>query len=93
MNNTDNIVARDQNVYMSNRTKMELSGIDDVESFTDTSVIASSSLGNIAIEGENLKIESFSSDSGILIVHGNFDSFCYFGNANKKKRKLFSSKQ
>ena len=92
MNNTGTNI-REQNVFMSDRTKMELTGIDDVESFSDTSVIASSSLGSIAIEGENIKIESFSSDTGILIVKGNFDSFCYFGNSDKKKRRLFSSRQ
>ena len=93
MNNTDNSNIREHNVFMSDRTKMELTGIDDVESFTDTSVIATSSLGSIAIEGENIKIENFSSDTGILTVKGNFDSLCYFGNSDKKKRRLFSSRQ
>lgn len=92
MNNIDTS-TREQNVFMSDRTRMELTGIVDVENFTDESVIASSSLGSIAIEGQNIKIESFSSDTGILIVKGNFDSFCYFGATDKKKRRLFSSRQ
>ena len=81
----------EQNVILTGRARMELSGISDVESFTDTSVIALSSLGNISIDGEELKIESFSADTGRLVVNGKFDSFCYFGRESKK-RGLFSSR-
>lgn len=76
-------------VLLDNRSRMELDGILDVESFTDTSIIANSSLGNVAIEGSDLKVDSFSSQTGKLVVKGNVDSFCYFGNSKGKKR-LFS---
>ena len=79
----------DQSVHMSGRTRIELTGITDVESFSDTSVIACSSLGNISIDGEELKIESFSSDTGRLIVNGNLYGFCYFGR-EVRRRGLFS---
>lgn len=78
----------EQNVILKNRKAMELSGIIDVESFTDTSIIAESSLGSISIDGEGLKIESFSSTDGKLTLCGKVDAFCYFGR-EKKKRSLF----
>lgn len=74
---------------MSGRTRLEVSGVTDVESFTDTSVIAISELGSISIDGEELKIESFSCDSGWLIVNGKLDGFYYFGR-DKKRRGFFS---
>ncbi len=77
-------------ILLDNRARMELDGILDVESFTDLSIIANSTLGNIAIDGTDLKVDSFSSQTGKLIVKGNIDSFCYFGNSKGKKR-LFSS--
>ena len=85
----NNETAIDQSVHMSGRSRIELTGITDVESFSDTSVIACSSLGNISIDGEELKVESFSAETGRLIVNGNLDGFCYHGR-EVRRRRLFS---
>ncbi|MCI9449432.1 MAG: hypothetical protein HFE30_04175 [Clostridiales bacterium] len=86
----NNEINPEQNVLMLNRSRMELSGISEVESFTDENILALSSLGDISIDGEELKIESFSAESGKLVVNGKFDGFCYFGNESKRRRRLFS---
>lgn len=86
----NNVSIPEQNVSLEGRTRMELSGVSDVESFTDTSVIAETTLGCISIDGEQLKIESFSADTGRLIVVGKFDGFCYFGKESKKRGFFFS---
>ena len=88
----NNVSLNEQNVTLSGRAKMELSGVSDVESFTDTSVIAETSLGSISIDGEELKIESFSAETGRLVVVGKFDGFCYFGKESKK-RGFFSFRE
>ncbi len=80
----------EQSIVLRDRARMELSGISDVESFSDTSVIALSSLGNISVDGEGLKIESFSTDTGRLVICGKLDAVCYFGR-RAKRRRLFSS--
>ena len=82
-----------QNVFMFNRSRVELDGIIEVESFTDVNVIALSSLGNIAIDGCELKVESFSSETGKLVVNGNIDGFCYFGRKTLGKRRLSLKKE
>ena len=87
--NNDNVIP--QSVYLINRSKMELEGIIDVECFTDTAISIVSTLGKIAIDGSELKVESFSTDSGKLILKGNIDGFCYYGR-EKKKKKLLSSR-
>lgn len=86
----NNETTMPHSLLLDNRSRMELDGILDVESFTDLSIIASSTLGNIAIDGSELKVDSFSSQSGKLVVKGNIDSFCYFASSKGKKR-LFSS--
>ena len=43
-----------QDVCLFSRKKMELTGIEEVESFTDSLITAASVLGMIAIEGRNL---------------------------------------
>lgn len=72
-----------QDVCLFSRERMELSGIDEVESFTDEIITVSSVLGMIGIEGKNLKIESFSADSGELKITGYIDSLYYYA-ANDK---------
>ena len=86
----NNVSTSEQNVTLTGRARIELSGVSDVESFTDTSVIAETTLGNISIDGEDLKIESFSADIGRLVVNGKFDGFCYFGKESKKRGFFFS---
>lgn len=89
MNNSASV---SQNVLMFNRSRVELDGIIDVESFTDQYVIAESSLGKISLDGEELKIESFSTETGKLVVNGKLDSVCYFGKEASRKRRSSSKK-
>lgn len=70
-----------QDVCLFSRKRIELTGIEEVESFTDEQIILSSVLGMIAIEGHGLKIESFSMENGELKANGEVDSFYYY---NKK---------
>ncbi|MBE6711313.1 MAG: sporulation protein YabP [Clostridia bacterium] len=80
-----------QDICLFSRRRMELTGIEEVESFTDEQITVESSLGMIAIEGKNLKIESFRTECGSLIVNGEFDSLYYYGKQeNGEKRGIFS---
>ena len=80
-----------QDVCLFSRKKMELTGIEEVESFTDSLITASSVLGMIAIEGRNLKIECFSTDDGNLRITGDFDSISYYAKREKQEKSgLFS---
>lgn len=87
----NNDFSTHQSIVISDRTRMELSGITDVDSFSENSVVAVSQLGDISIDGEELKVESFSAESGKLIINGKFDALCYFGRRSRK-RGLFSKK-
>ena len=52
------------NISITNRRHSELTGIDDVLSFDDSSISMHSALGDMVIEGEELKIDSFSAEKG-----------------------------
>ena len=79
-----------QNVCLFSRKRMELCGIEEVESFTDEAITLVSALGMIAVEGSGLKIESFSTEKGELVIVGEFDSFYYYGKKDGGKRSVFS---
>ena len=63
-------IVTSHTVEVSDRRHMVLTGIDDVLSFDEGSLCAHSSMGDIFIEGEELKVEGFSSERGLLTVSG-----------------------
>ena len=67
MNGTESV---NQDVRLFSRKRMELTGIEEVESFTENSIEMRSSLGPLSVEGEGLKIESFSTEKGELLING-----------------------
>jgi len=71
-----------QDVCLFSRRRMELSGIEEVGTFTEEQVILSSCMGMIAIDGKGLKIENFSMEKSHLIITGEIDGFYYY---EKKK--------
>jgi len=79
-----------QDICIYQRQRAHLCGIEEVESFTDTEIVALSCLGTISIMGEELKIDNFSTNSGELEIHGKIDSCCYFGKETKAKKGIFS---
>ena len=76
-----------QDICLFSRKRMELTGIEEVESFTDEQITVASTLGMIAVEGKNLKIESFNTENGALKINGEFDSFYYYGKQEKEEKK------
>jgi hypothetical protein len=55
-----------------------MSGISEVEEFQDTEIIVVADEGNISIEGEGLRIDSFSSETKNIIISGKITGFFYY---------------
>ncbi len=66
-----------QNIFIEERQRAHLSGIGEVDSFTDREIVALSSLGELVIEGEELHIEAFSTETGELEVRGHVSGIYY----------------
>ena len=81
-----------QDVCLFSRRRMELSGIEEVGSFTEEQIILSGILGMIAIEGHGLKIENFSMEKKDLSLSGEIDSFYYYEKKNSGEKKGLLSK-
>ena len=78
----------DQNVYLYSRKRIELTGITDVCEFTENTVEMTLHDGYLGIDGEDLKIDYFSSDTGKVAIHGLICAVTYYGKApNSKKAK------
>lgn len=73
---------------IENRRQVRLTGIDDVLSFNEYEITMHSALGSLIIEGEQLKIDCFSSEKGTLDVSGKIDGIAYLdADTGKHARK------
>ena len=83
------VTERDCDIYLFDRKKAELTGISDVIGFTDSNITLNCKFGVVTIDGRELKIVSFDSESGKLSVTGTVDSIFYYGepSSDKKGRK------
>ncbi len=62
---------------LEKRGKMKLTGVTEVISFDELSVIADTDCGVIIIKGENLHIDSLDLEKGDMSLDGSIDSVSY----------------
>ena len=85
------VVKTQQNVILTSRTRLEMTGIEDISSFDEQSIILTSSEGGISIEGEGLKIHSFSLNTGDLAILGKVNGIFYFGKRSDMQKEKNAS--
>lgn len=66
-----------QNVIIENRKKLNISGIKDVSSFDDETILLDTVFGKMTIKGENLHIESYNTQTGDLVAKGKVYAVVY----------------
>ena len=71
-----------QNVIIESRKKLNISGVRQVISFDDETVLLDTLLGRMTIKGENVKIESFNSSTGDLVAVGTIHAVVYMAGEN-----------
>lgn len=70
-----------QNVIIENRKRLNISGVKEVSSFDDETVLLDTALGRMTVKGEGLHIESFNTVTGDLIAVGKVHAVVYMSNA------------
>ncbi len=71
-----------QNVIIENRKKLNISGVKQVVSFDDETVLLETALGRMTVKGENLKIDSFNTSTGDLTAIGMIHAVVYMAGEN-----------
>lgn len=84
---SDNLLNHNLNII--NRERLEATSIFDVVSLSDTEVEAEYADGCLAIDGDGLKIEEFSSETGKLTVIGKINGVCYYNKIKIAKKGIF----
>lgn len=81
-----------QNLILENRSKLSVSGVNDVLSFDDQVVIVDTELGLLTIKGENIRINKLSLDTSEVVVEGEITSLSYSQNKQEKSSGTLLSK-
>lgn len=75
--NNNKIQKRKHNLIMEDRKNLTLTGIVDVDSFDEQTVILITDIGELTIKGLSLQIKGFSIESGELSLDGKIESLAY----------------
>ena len=81
-----------QNLFLENRNKLNISGVNDVLSFDDQIVMVDTELGLLTVKGENLRITKFSLDTAEVIVEGEISCLSYSDSKQEKSSGTLLSK-
>ena len=80
---------KDHNVIVENREKLNVSGVSDVVSFDEETILFKTVMGKITVKGENLRIASFDNEIGDLIAEGKIHAVVYMSD-DKESAGFFS---
>lgn len=68
------------NVILEARKKLTATGVSNVDSFDEQTIVAYTDLGELTIRGQGLKINHLNVETGELIVDGEVHSLLYTQN-------------
>jgi len=68
---------RSHNVIMENRKNLSVSGVSDVGSFDEQTIVINTAMGELTVKGSELHIERLNTDVGEVAVTGNIYGFMY----------------
>ncbi len=83
------IMKRSNNIIMENRHLVSVSGVIDVESFDEQSIVLNTDLGILTIAGENLHINKLNVENGDMNIEGDIGALMYH-EAEEKHESIFS---
>jgi len=72
-------------ISVKSRESMEVTGVTDVISFDEESVVLSTICGNMEIAGASLHIHVLSMEQGVVTMDGRIDSIMYYEQESSEK--------
>lgn len=69
--------ASDHRVTLEDREQLTVTGVEEVESFDESSIVMVTVRGTLVVRGSGLHIEQLSLDGGQLRVEGSVESLTY----------------
>ena len=89
--NSDKTKQANHNVIMENRRTVSISGVTDVDNFDDKTILIYTQMGELAVHGKNLHVNSMSVETGEMTLDGDIYSLVY-GDKDKHSPASFLGK-
>ena len=83
MSEEKRVSAMPHNLVLEDRRLLTVSGVSDVDSFDEETVVVFTDLGELTVRGSNLHINRLSVEVGELTVEGNIAALIYSDEAPK----------
>ena len=77
-----------QKILICDKNKIEIDSVMSVRTFDENGVLLETSLGQISIEGSDLKIENFEKTTSVILITGNISGVFYLEKRYKKKGRV-----
>jgi sporulation protein YabP len=74
---SERITTGNHLLSVENRQRLNATGVLDVDSFDEKTVVILTNLGVLTVEGENLHINNLNVENGSIAIEGNIDQFRY----------------
>ena len=65
------------NITLKDRSHLTVTGVTDVDSFDDITVVAYTDIGELTVKGEELHINKLNTETGELFIEGRISSLSY----------------
>ncbi|MDP4132431.1 MAG: sporulation protein YabP [Bacillota bacterium] len=79
------------NIIMEDRKKVSVCGVEEVDSFDESSIILKTTMGTLYIKGSGMHINKLSLETGEVTVDGLVDS-CLYSDTEKPSASGFFNK-
>lgn len=77
MNNEEKKSMGAHNLILEERGSLTVTGVEDIDSFDDQTVVIYTGLGELTVRGNQLHIERIDLQAGELELQGQFDALTY----------------
>ncbi|MGM1050486.1 MULTISPECIES: sporulation protein YabP [Paenibacillus] len=84
--------GKHHDLRMQNRKQLDITGVQNVESFDSEEFLLQTELGHLTIRGQNLHIKNLSLEEGLLSIEGLVHSLIYLNPGSQAKNKSLLGK-
>lgn len=85
-----NVIKLPHNIILEDRKMLSISGVEDIDSFDENTVVVFTQMGELTIRGHNLHINKLNVDTGELTMDGEIFALIYSEQTQKKQSGVFS---
>ena len=71
------VIKKVHNIILENRKSLAVSGVSDVDSFDEQTVMLYTELGELTIHGSDLHLNQLNVETGDVSIEGNISSISY----------------